>query len=116
MSELSEEKILALKKSEIDDLLVASSKDLEKIISIMRDHLVGTIPVPEEIFFLLCETVSAVSIVGKIMGKITTPENQIKEGYFNVSKEFAMLLSSNLSLLKASKLALADYGISLEEM
>ena len=116
MSELPEEKVLALRKSEIEDLLAASSKDLEKLISIMRDHLIGTIPVPEEIFFLLCETISGVSIVNKIVGQITIPENEIKEGYYSVSKEFAMLLSSNLSLLKASKLALADYGISLEEM
>ena len=116
MNSVSEEKVLAFRKSEIDDLVDASKSDLEKIISIMRDHLNGVIPVSEEVFFLLCETVSGINLINKIIVKLIDPKNEIKKGYYGVSKDIALLLSSNLTLLKASKLSLTDYGMSLEEM
>ena len=113
---MSEKPALALRKSEIDDLVAAGEKDMHKVISIMRDHLMGTVPLEDEVFYLLCETISGINVVGKVVDRLLSPENEIEEGHYSVTKQVAMLLSSNLTLLKASKAALLNQGISLEEM
>ena len=112
----SQPKTLLIKKSTSYEILKSMEAMSLRAEELIKDYHNKMIIAHKDVFYMLCEVVSSVSLLKNSMKAIFENSKQVKEDHYSVSPEQLMVVSSALKTLDFIRATLIDQGLSIEEM
>ena len=109
-------KELLIKKSTSYEILVSMEAYAVRAEELIKDYHNKMIDTNKDVFYLLCEVVSSVSVLRNSLKVVFENSKEVKEDHYSVVPEQLVVISSALKTLDFIRATLIDEGLSIEEM